>query len=297
MSVHGATSAQGRVTVVRRCGVSACSSAAALVNKHQHLTRRGASQLPSSLSWTHCSRKRVACRAEQQEQEQDQVDPELVPQRDPATTTRPLQDVNLVPTLGALFVLGALVGPPLDSLHSGVRLLVYDKFPVTIGSWRTSLADAPLLGLYYAVGGAILLALDDVWGTTETKRRIAARCTPGWVLLSFGLLYAYLSWSSKLYVADTPYSLIWGVLVVVGATGWWSIDSTRQGLALALVAAAVCPAAEILLMNVGGLWHYPHPDAFGIVSWVSCCYAFYTVVVGNLARWLAVTLSREKLKL
>jgi hypothetical protein len=57
---------------------------------------------------------------------------------------------------------------------------------VLTGSWRTSLADAPLLGLYYAVGGAILLALDDVWGTTETKRRIAARCTPGWVLLSFG---------------------------------------------------------------------------------------------------------------
>ena len=137
------------------------------------------------------------------------------------------------------------------------------------------------------------------------------------------LLYAYLSWSSKLYVADTPYSLvsgcecllerpepcnlcikpkgidtlppcrkaakhalaasrrvgvslqpiapchvqIWGVLVVVGATGWWSIDSTRQGLALALAAAAVCPLAEIGLMNVGGLWHYPQPDAFGIVSW------------------------------
>ena len=131
-----------------------------------------------------------------------------------------------MPTLGALFVLGAIVGPPLDSLHSGIGLLIYDKFPVTIGalhgpkqyagwhscfrrnqhvrqrhvsldhcpsrdlcltgSWKTSWADAPLLGLYYAVGGAILLALDDVWGTTETKRRIAARCTPGWVALSFG---------------------------------------------------------------------------------------------------------------
>lgn len=44
------------------------------------------------------------------------------------------QDVNLVPTLGALFVLGALVGPPLDSLHSGIGLLIYDKFPITIGA-------------------------------------------------------------------------------------------------------------------------------------------------------------------
>lgn len=71
------------------CGERACSRAAPLVNKHQHLTRRGASQLPSSSIWSHRSRKRVACRAEQQEQ--DRVDPELVPQRDPATTTRPLQ--------------------------------------------------------------------------------------------------------------------------------------------------------------------------------------------------------------
>jgi hypothetical protein len=132
------------------------------------------------------------------------------------------------------------------------------------------------------------------------------------------LLLAYLSWSSKLYLAGTSYSLvgntpksrckgrprllepakktsvimpacsqapanriavelyltlalghvqIWGVLVVVGLTGWWSIDSTRQGLALALVSAVVCPLAEIVLMNVGGLWHYPYADFMGIVSW------------------------------
>jgi hypothetical protein len=87
-SVHGATSAQSRVTVVRRCGGSACIRAAALVNK-QHLARKGAFRPFGISPYSHCSRKRIACRAEQQEQEQ--VDPELVPQRDPATTTRPLQ--------------------------------------------------------------------------------------------------------------------------------------------------------------------------------------------------------------
>lgn len=60
---------------------------------------------------------------------------------------------------------------------------------------------------------------------------------------------------------------IWGVLVVVGASGWWSIDSTRQGLALALVSFAVCPLAEIVLMNAFGLWHYPQADFQGITSW------------------------------
>jgi hypothetical protein len=90
--------------------------------------------------------------------------------------------------------------------------------------------------------------------------------------LAATLLPASLGWLTGVWVRPCNPSChchvqIWGVLVVVGVTGWWSIDSTRQGLALALVAAAVCPVAEILLMNVGGLWHYPYPDAFGIVSW------------------------------
>lgn len=45
-----------------------------------------------------------------------------------------LQGVRIVPTLAALFAVGAVIGPPLDSLHSSVDLLIYDKFPVTIGA-------------------------------------------------------------------------------------------------------------------------------------------------------------------
>lgn len=45
-----------------------------------------------------------------------------------------MQGVRIVPTAAALFALGAVLGPPLDSLHSGVNLLIYDKFPVTIGA-------------------------------------------------------------------------------------------------------------------------------------------------------------------
>jgi hypothetical protein len=45
-----------------------------------------------------------------------------------------MQNVKLLPTLGALFAVGAVVGPPLDSLHSGISLLIYDKWPVTLGA-------------------------------------------------------------------------------------------------------------------------------------------------------------------
>lgn len=57
------------------------------------------------------------------------------------------------------------------------------------------------------------------------------------------------------------------MLLAVGAGAWAAVDGTRQGLALALVSAAVCPVAEVLLMEVVGLWHYPSADVFGITSW------------------------------
>ena len=47
---------------------------------------------------------------------------------------------------------------------------------------------------------------------------------------------------------------------------------TKQGLALALLCACAAPVSELIIMNVFGLWHYPHPDAFlqfdrGLPSW------------------------------
>ena len=105
MTAHGTISAHSRVTSVQLCGGRACSRAAALVNKHQHLTRRGASQLPSGSIWSRRSRKGVACQAEQQEQER--IDLELVPQRDPATTTRPLQvQAQMSISIGQLMLFG-----------------------------------------------------------------------------------------------------------------------------------------------------------------------------------------------
>lgn len=47
---------------------------------------------------------------------------------------------------------------------------------------------------------------------------------------------------------------------------------TRQGLALAILCACAAPVSELVIMNVFGLWHYPHPNVFqelgrGLPSW------------------------------
>lgn len=96
-------------------------------------------------------------------------------------------------------------------------LLLYDKLPITIGTmgspntrhrlrelshlscltfsrnrhrhtgtWKTSLADPLLLGTYYAVAGALILALDEFSGSAEDRQRILAHSSPAWVALSFG---------------------------------------------------------------------------------------------------------------
>lgn len=231
----------------------------------------------------HRRHRSLRCLAQQRQQQQQQ-------QRT-ASSQRPLEGGRLARTLVTLFVLGAVIGPPLDGIHTNVDLLLYDKLPITIGTWKTSLADPLLLGTYYAVAGALVLALDEFSGSAEDEQRISAHSSPAWVALSFGLLAAYLQLSSTMYAAGVPYSQIWAVLLAVGTGAWTAVDGTKQGLALALVSAAVCPAAEILLMEFVGLWHYPSADVFGITSWTACCYAIYTVVVCNLARCVSSRLS------
>lgn len=206
-----------------------------------------------------------------------------------ATIIERLQDVQWVPTLSLLAVLGALLGPPMDGFHSNVRLLEYDYLPVTIGPWRTSLVDVPLLGLYYSVAGALALVLDTVWPRTSTASPPPPSTAS--VALQFGLLAAFLQLSAVMYDSGVSYAQIWTVLGPTAVIGWWLTDGTKQAAVLGALSFALCPVAEALLMHFGGVWHYPRADVFiggeGVTSWTACCYAFYTVSLAPLARYIA----------
>jgi hypothetical protein len=57
----------------------------------------------------------------------------------------------------------------------------------------------------------------------------------------------------------------------------------------------LAPAAELVLMQSLGVWHYPQGELVaalggGIPRWVPWCYFFYVPWVANLSRWLWKTL-------
>lgn len=177
---------------------------------------------------------------------------------------------------------------------------------------HSSLTIPVLLGAYYLVVGALYLLLDSLaiekeaapGGSTfsglsqflgSTANSSATQSLverQSWPLLALntGAVAALLYLSAVLYSNDVPYYQIGAMLAACDAVYWRVFDRTKQGLGLALLCAVAAPLSELVLINVFGLWDYPHPNIFGVggvPSWVSCCYFFYTPAVGNLARLLS----------
>lgn len=185
--------------------------------------------------------------------------------------------------------------------------------PVDIGGLHSSLSVPILLGTFYAVIGflhslldllattqpanegkealqPLLGALQSFFATPENSaatRAIHSKVSWGFVALNTGSIAALLYLSAKLYDSGTPYPYIFAALATLALANFFFFDRTRQGFFLAVLCALVAPASELVLINVFGLWQYPHPDIFGsggVPSWVTCCYFFYTSGVGNIAR-------------
>lgn len=186
--------------------------------------------------------------------------------------------------LGTLFVAGCVSGPLLDSIHSRVRLQIYDSLPIDVLSFHSSVWVAPLLGAFYVVLGILHPVLDVRFEGSQTPK--LRNISWGKVALGVGTLAALLQTSAVLYENDTPYLAIHVVLAILSAGNWWVFDRSKQGLLLALVCALGAPIAELPILNWFGWWHYTRPDFLGLPSWVFWCYFFYTPHLGNFARKL-----------
>lgn len=188
---------------------------------------------------------------------------------------------------GSLFLCGALSGTLLDGIHSHEALQVYDLLPLELGPLKTSALVPPLLGVFYVVLGALHPLTDNLARGDERTRRAQLRASDTNTLaLSAGALAVMLQVSASLYARGTPYPQIGAILALLSALNWRVFDNTRQGLALAALCAAGAPLSELLLISLTHCWHYSRPDVLGFVSWVPCCYFFYTPWLGNLGRFL-----------
>ncbi|BBN01565.1 hypothetical protein MPTK1_2g08430 [Marchantia polymorpha subsp. ruderalis] len=197
------------------------------------------------------------------------------------------------PTVGlALFGLGFLLGPPLDGLHSRVQLQIYDVAAVDILGLKTSLWVPPLLGVFYAVVGLIQLALDRSLAPRDTIPKADLRK----VITSFLTLSLLLELSAEMYKAGVPYNIEAYILFGLAELNWLLLENTWWGFALACFVGVVCPLAEIPILKLFDLWHYPKANlsifGVGVITWVVCCYFFYTPFIGNLARWLSQELKK-----
>ncbi|KAL4458410.1 hypothetical protein ABPG75_013275 [Micractinium tetrahymenae] len=206
--------------------------------------------------------------------------------------------VSIVATLG---LTGSTIGTYMDGIHTRAQVLIYDKLPLVHGGLHTSAVVPPLLAgkrraFYMSLGGLYLKA--DSWllergdSATEAAYR---RCNLGTMCLSFGAVAATLALSSVLYASEVPPDQISLILAACAAANYLVFDSTKQGLALALLCALACPAAELMIMHILQLWHYPGATLFteiphsGMLAWVPWCYFAYTPAVAQLTRYLKKT--------
>ena len=183
---------------------------------------------------------------------------------------------------------------------------------------------SPLLGAYYAILGPLHLTLDSLatQGTSaedgaendatypsflqplvtpvrafladggNPEKTVALASYKNWpaVVLNLGVLALSLEISAILYKFNVPHAYISAALSILAVQSMRSFDSTRQGFVLAVFCGVAAPLSELVLINVFGLWQYPHPNVFGpggVPSWVFWCYFLYTSGVGNLARFLS----------
>ncbi|KAL0038468.1 hypothetical protein WJX77_007463 [Trebouxia sp. C0004] len=170
--------------------------------------------------------------------------------------------------LSSLFAVGAVLGPALDGIHGTVHLLTYDS----------------VIGALHIIG--------DHWQDTEawqTAQTMYRKQTVPYVMASIGTVALLLYTSAILYANNIDYTQIAVLLLLLASVNFKLFEDTKQGLALAILCACAAPVSELIIMNVFGLWHYPHPNVFqefgrGLPGWVSVCYLFYSPAVGNTAR-------------
>lgn len=210
----------------------------------------------------------------------------------PTTSEAIPPEGKLSAVLLTLALSGATTGTLLDGIHSRVGLLIYDSAPLQIGGLSTSAWVPPLLAAFYFVMGGLVIFFDSRMVAYDPTTRGALRgANLAKMVVSFGALAAMLELSSYLYSNDVSSSTICLALAFCAAINYLLLDSTKQGLALALLCALGAPLFELVLMQSMHLWHYPQGDlhttvAGGICRFVPFCYFFYVPAISNLARYL-----------
>eukprot|EP00850_Spirogloea_muscicola_P001469 SM000005S17266 [mRNA] locus=s5:1156911:1158978:+ [translate_table: standard] len=110
---------------------------------------------------------------------------------------------------------------------------------------------------------------------------------PSWLLVNAGIAsftgqYAMSGILEEASGGSNP--SLGACLFLFAAAQWTMYDRTKGGLLMATLCAFAGPSLEIVLINVGGLYSYTHPDILGIPLWIPWVYFAGAPAVGNLGR-------------
>lgn len=65
------------------------------------------------------------------------------------------------------------------------------------------------------------------------------------------------------------------------------------GLFMAVLTAVTGPITEVFLINKLGLYHYSHPNVWGVPTWIPWVYFCGSPAVGNLGRKVTAVLESQ----
>ncbi|KAL7536241.1 hypothetical protein ACHAXR_007007 [Thalassiosira sp. AJA248-18] len=186
-------------------------------------------------------------------------------------------------TSAKLFIVGATVGPLVDSLHNQC-LLDYDIAAIALSNpfsssgspplFSSSLAVPPLLGVAYIVLGYILPRVielltnfqgssniaytDDVRRTDDRELRnkaiLAVTSTAFIIKLSEYLqTHDVIALGNTAFILDAKTDV--GIMVAADAFQWIALDRTPVALLAAAITAVGGPLSELPFV-ANGFWHY-----------------------------------------
>lgn len=158
-----------------------------------------------------------------------------------------------------VFAIGFVIGLAGDATHvaTGTTTYEWDGVPYL---WKSQ------LWFPFLVGGAVLAAayLAHVAGLPKLRRRTRADAVTGALVVL--ALYAL---TATLKGEPATSTVVLTLAIALAIWSWW--DPSPQAFAIATIAAALGPAAEILLVELGAAT-YADDGLFGVAPWLPCLY-------------------------
>lgn len=177
-------------------------------------------------------------------------------------------------TFALLFLIGVVVALIGDASHvqAGITEYLWDGVPTI---WKSAIWFPLLVGSAVAVTGWIGSKLDPPDSVRSRRDALVGAA----LILALYCLTTVVSGDPSI----AANGLLWGLAIAIWL--WW--DPSLRALGFALAAAAIGPAAEIAMVELGASRYLPgYDDLFGVAPWLIPLYFATGAILSGIFRAL-----------